>query len=160
MGIEEAKREIASTLGIDPYTRDSALQIELNKHAWVLFSKGLKFGGGKADEDSAKGAESAAANGAELAPLGAVQEAPDKDVAVDRLAEDSAEDLQRWNRLELAVMGVPEELREEFLENDSYSPKHRTVLVGALAELEGTEGRVTFIEAAVAAKNGEEADAF
>ena len=163
LGIEEAKREIANTLGIDPYTRDPALQAELNKHAWVLFAKGLKFRGSEAGEDDENAADSETTEGAKTAadvPIGSMQDAADKDLAGDRLADDSAEDLQRWNRLELAVMGVPEELREEFLENDSYSPKHRTVLVGALAELEGTEGRATFIEAAVAARSGEEADAF
>ena len=164
LGIEEAKREIADALGIDPYTRDPALQAELNRHAWVLFAEGLAFhvDAAEADEASAQAAAETLerAKSAEEVPIGALPDVAERDPASERLAAASAEDLQRWNRLELAVMGVPEELREEFLENDAYSPSHRTVLVGALAELEGTRDRSTFIEAAVAVQSEEEADTF
>ena len=120
------------------------MQAELNRHAWVLFAKGLSFDAGDAEEDESGDVTEAEVDPPELAPIGTTPEKSNTDIASERLANDSAEDLQRWNQLELAVMGVPEELREEFLSNESYSPKHRTVLVGALAGLEGTEGSSNF----------------
>ncbi len=57
-------------------------------------------------------------------------------------------------------MGVPEELREAFIRNPSYSTSQETVLVEALAALEGTDERAAFIEAAVEADSEDEARAY
>jgi hypothetical protein len=72
----------------------------------------------------------------------------------------SDEDKERLNRIELAVMGVPEGLREEFIAHPSYTPRHRTILVESLAALEGTRDRATFIEAAMGAREETDAQAF
>jgi len=57
-------------------------------------------------------------------------------------------------------MGVPEPLREEFLDNPAFSPSESTVLVESLAALEGTEDRAAFIEAAVEAQSEHEAHSY
>ena len=65
----------------------------------------------------------------------------------------SPEDLRRLNRIELAVMGIPEPLSDELIGHPWYSPRHATALVEALAALDLTQNRSAFIEAAVSAKS-------
>jgi hypothetical protein len=72
----------------------------------------------------------------------------------------SDDDKERLNRIELAVMGVPEELREDFIAHPSYTAQHRTILVESLAALEGTKDRATFIEAAMRAEEETDAQSF
>ena len=72
----------------------------------------------------------------------------------------SPEDLGRLNRIELAAMGVTEDLREEFLRHPSYSPSEGTQLVDALSSLEGIHDRAAFIQAAVGATSSDEAQRF
>jgi hypothetical protein len=76
------------------------------------------------------------------------------------LDEYSDEDKERLNRIELAVMGVPEALREKFIANPAYTSQHRTILVESLAAMEGTRDRATFIAAAMGADEETEAQAF
>jgi hypothetical protein len=130
-----ARRDLAHGLGVDPYGDNAPLQQALDRHAWVM-----------------------AAGGAPSPDLpGFAGAAFDSARADDLIRDYSAEDLERLNRIELAAMGVPEPLREEFIANPAYSPSHETVLVDALAALEGTEGREAFIEAAAQAQSGEQA---
>ncbi|HEY5656799.1 MAG TPA: hypothetical protein VIY27_03330, partial [Myxococcota bacterium] len=56
--------------------------------------------------------------------------------------------------------GVPEDLREAFIQNPSYSTSQETVLVEALAALEGTDERTAFIEAAAEADSEDEAHTY
>jgi hypothetical protein len=131
-----SKRKLAHVLGVDPYSSNAALQRALDQYAWVVLAGGAPL-------------PSPAVHGSEAAPANA---------RLDGMLRDySAEDLEKFNRIELAVMGVPEALREAFIRNPSYSASQETVLVEALAALEGTEERAAFIEAAVAAESEDEA---
>jgi hypothetical protein len=76
------------------------------------------------------------------------------------LDEYSDDDKERLNRIELAVMGVPEELREDFIAHPSYTAQHRTILVESLAAMEGTQDRATFIAAAMGAEEETDAQSF
>jgi len=134
-GFETTRRSLAHDLGVDPYSDNEPLQRALDRHAWAM---------------SAGGAPAPA-------PLAPGDAALYGERADEMLRDYSAEDLERINRIELAVMGVPEPLREAFIANPSFSPSRETVLVDALAALEGTEDRATFIEAAAQARTGEEA---
>ena len=58
------------------------------------------------------------------------------------LLDNSPEDLRRINRDLLKQMGVKEYIIKEFLHNSSaYSPRHETILVHALAEMQGVKNR-------------------
>jgi hypothetical protein len=137
-GFEARKRELAASLGVDPYTTNPELQKALDRHAWVSFRSG------------------------DPAPIAAPAEgASAEHAAVEkRLRDFSSDDLERVNRLELMAMGIPEELREQFIANPAYSHRVETVLVESLAALEGTEDRVAFIEAAVRAASEDEAQSY
>jgi hypothetical protein len=140
-GFESRKRALAASLGVDPYTTNPQLQKALDRHAWVSYRSG-------APPPAAAQTDDAAPN-------------PEERAAIDeRLRHFSSDDLERMNRLELMAMGVPEELREQFIANPSYSHKVETVLVESLAALEGTEDRVAFIEAAVKAASADEAQSY
>jgi hypothetical protein len=81
--------------------------------------------------------------------------------ADDRLREAlrqySPEDLDRLNRIELAVMGVPKPLCDEFIHHPWYSPGHETTLVGSLSALDLAEDRRAFIEVAITADSEDDA---
>lgn len=133
------KRKLAHILGVDPYSSNGVLQSALDRHAWVVLAGGAPLPSPAAVEGGA-------------APA---------DARLDGMLRDySAEDLEKFNRIELAVMGVPEELREAFIRNPAYSTSQETVLVDALAALEGTDERAAFIEAAVEADSEDAARAY
>lgn len=140
--LDSMKRAVAHDLGIDPYTQNEELQSELQQHAWAAYA-------GKAPPPRAAGEESQAAGGF------SEPERPD-----ELLRDYSAEDLRRLHRIELAVMGVDEDLREEFLENPHYTSRHGARLLDSLSSLEDTSDRSAFIAEAARASSQEEARAF
>lgn len=137
--LEAMKRAVAHELSIDPYSDNEALQQELQSHVWAAWNGGLNSPFVPAEEPT--------------------EDAPSE--RASGLVRDYApEDLERLNRLELAAMGVDEEIRERFLEHSSYTPGEAARLVDALSELESTEDREAFIEAAAAAPSAQEARRF
>src|SRR5262249_31991242 len=72
--------------------------------------------------------------------------------------DNSSEDLRRFNRQQLAKMGLDGNEIDLFLRNPWYSPRHRTVLVEELARMEKTKNRKKFITLATTAES--EQDAF
>jgi len=144
IGFERKKRQIAGELGVDPYTSNKALQRKLNQFAWAAYAGGLPsmfVPFQKTGEDDAE----------EPAP------ATEEDRLQRILKRYSPEDLDRLNRIELAVMGTPRPLGDEFIHHPWYSPRHETALVENLAALDLTENRAAFIEAAVTAQSEEDA---
>ena len=94
IGFESKKRVIAHRLGVDPYSSNKELQKRLNRFAWVSFVGGLPsmfvpFTGDEQPRD-------------ETAP------AAPSDRMSEILLDYSPEDLRRLNRIEMAVMGIPE----------------------------------------------------
>jgi hypothetical protein len=73
------------------------------------------------------------------------------------LRDYAPEDLRRLNRIELAVMGIPEETGQAFTSHPWYSPRHQSVLVAQLAALDLVANRAAFIEAALRATSEEDA---
>jgi hypothetical protein len=141
LDLDALQRRIAAELGIDPYTPNEALRAELARHAWVAAAGGMT-------SMQLPAAEPVAA------------EAPGNGRVGELLRNWSADDLEALNRIELAAMGVPEPLREAFLENPAYSPSTGTVLVEALSAMEGTDDREAFIAAAAGASSADDALAF
>jgi hypothetical protein len=73
------------------------------------------------------------------------------------LRQYSPREIERLNRIELRVMGVPKPLTDEFIRNPWYSPRYATMLVADLAALGKARKRETFIEIAAAAGSEEDA---
>ncbi len=141
IGFEAKKRQIANEFGVDPYSSNKALQTQLNRFAWAAYLGGLPYLFVPFVDDSD------------------FQEASAE--PADRLTEAllvySPEDLRRLNRIELAVMGIPEPLSDELIGHRWYSPRHATMLVEALAALDLAQNRSAFIEAAVNAQSEDDA---
>jgi len=141
-GFEERKRELAHHLGVDPYSSNPALQEQLNRFAWVSYVGGF---------------------GAMLIPFTEnsrpTEEPPPQDSAraEEILREYAPEDLRRLNRIELAVMGIPEERSQAFIAHPWYSPRQQSLLVAHLAALDLVEGRAALIDAAARATCEEDA---
>jgi hypothetical protein len=147
IGFEAKKRQIAAELGVDPYSSNRVLQRELNRFAWAAYAGGLPsmfvpFTDVPSSDDDAPPAASA------------------EDRLQEILRQYSPEDLDRLNRIELAVMGVPKPLSEEFIHHPWYSPRYETTLVGNLSELDLAEDRRAFIEAALTADSEDDAHFF
>jgi hypothetical protein len=141
-GFEERKRELAHRLGIDPYSSNPVLQKQLNRFAWVSYVGGF---------------------GAMLVPfagdpLPAEEQPPKASARAEEILRDYApEDLRRLNRIELAVMGIPEETSRAFIAHPWYSPRHQSLLVAQLAPLDLVENRAVLIDAAVRATSEDDA---
>jgi len=142
IGFEDKKRQIAGELGVDPYSSNKVLQRSLNRFAWAAYAGGLP---------------------SMFVPFTDVgdeeTEGPSAETETDRLdrilQRYTPEDLGRLNRLELAVMGSPATLTEEFIHHPWYSPRHETAVVGNLAALDLAENRAAFIETAITAESEE-----
>jgi hypothetical protein len=139
LDFEVRKRRLARRLGVDPFSDERAVQRALNGAGWVISA------GGYALERVPALLETS------VAPV------PEDLLPAERLAElyafDSPEDLRRHNRIELAVMGVPSETIEAFLEHPAYSPRTQTGVVEALLALEPAKDRGAYLDAALQARN-------
>jgi hypothetical protein len=132
---ERAKREVARRLAISPYSLEPRLQRPLNRVAWACAAGGLR-------------PESVPS----LAPA-SVAPTPEDILPPSRLAglvgHDSPEDLRRRNRIELALMGVPEDSIQALLAHPAWSPRQQTALVESLGALDGARERGIYVEAAL-----------
>jgi hypothetical protein len=141
-GFEESKRQLAHRLGVDPYSSNPVLQEQLNRFAWVSYVGGFGAmlvpftGNSRPTEDPA---QQASARAEEI------------------LRDYAPEDLRRLNRIELAVMGIPEERSQAFITHPWYSPRQQSLLVAHLAALDLVEGRAALIDAAARATSEEDA---
>jgi hypothetical protein len=144
IGFEAKKRQITGELGVDPYSSNRLLQKELNRFAWAAYAGGLP---------------------SMFVPFSEVRSAEEDDpeaaISESRLQkilrEYSPEDLDRLNRIELAVMGVPKPLSEKFIEHPWYSPRYETTLVEHLSALDLAQDRRAFIEIALTADSESDA---
>ena len=146
IGFEAKKRKIAGELGVDPYSSNKTLQKELNRFAWAAYAGGLPSMFVPFTKRPP-----AAADPAGLSADDRLREA---------LRQYSPEDLDRLNRIELAVMGVPKPLCDEFIHHPWYSPGHETTLVGSLSALDLAEDRRAFIEVAITADSEDDARSY
>ena len=136
---ERARRRLAAHLGVDEHARNPALQRELNRVALALFAGGFPLSRVPRPEGAPAPSHLPYAKAdARLASL---------------LAEDTAEDLRRVGRIELAVLGVPPEQSARALEHAWLTPRHLTILVASLVAMEGAANRRALVEAAVNARS-------
>ena len=147
IGFSRVKRQYAHKMGVDVYSSNEVLQKELNSVSWAGFAGG-------AGVSLATLAVKAASKAAYISIRGT------KFVyGMNKILMDYApEDLRRLNREKLQQIGVEESVIEEFLRNPNFSPRHETILVHALAKMDGVRNRDQFIKQALFAES--ELDAF
>ncbi|WP_038168263.1 hypothetical protein [Verrucomicrobium sp. BvORR106] len=144
IGFSKAKRDLASRLGVDPYSANPVFQKALNGVAWASYGGNMTLT-------------------AALAPVGggagtAITTVQVSDTAINAIRDSSPNDLRRAHAETLARIGIPDALATAFLNNPSYSPTRQAELVLALQQLNGVAGRDGFLDAATTADD--EANAF
>jgi hypothetical protein len=136
---DDAKRALAARLGVDPYAESPLLQRELNRVAVAVVAGGFPL------ERVAPGASG---------EKGVERPFTDEDMRLAILLEnDAPEDLERWNRIELAALGVDPKLAERVLEQPWLTSRHRTILISSLAALEGVANGTALVEATLGARS-------
>lgn len=143
IGFSMVKRKIADKLGVDAYSSNPVLQQTLNRLSWAGYAgdTGLRL-----------------LTIPVAGPAGAVLTGTTMSTAVRDLLRDYApEDLRRLNRDKLEDMEIDESVIEDFLSHPWYSPRHETVIVQALSEMQSVSHRGRFLEAAMSAQFEEDA---
>ncbi len=146
-GFSRVKRQYAHKFGVDVYSSNKVLQKELNSVSWAGFAGGA---------------------GVSLAmfPIKSASKVAYISIKATKFAygmnmillDNAPEDLRRINREKLKQIGIEDSVIEEFLLHPKYSPRHKTFIVHALAEMEGVKNRDQFIKQALFAES--ELDAF
>jgi len=141
IGFTDAKRKVAVSLGVGPYSTNPVLQKELDGIAWASFAGGLTFQ-----------IATMPIGGPALTVVGVTS------TFQDVLRDKSPTDLKIMNRKILLGMGASAADAEAFLNNSAFSPSEQTAFVLNLKSLEGVANRGAFV--GLAAKvSSDEADA-
>ena len=131
IGFSDAKRKVAISLDIDPYSTNTVLQHELDGIAWASFAGGMSV---------------------QLAtmPMGgpALTVVDVTSSLNDVLKEKSPTDLKMMNRKTLRAIGAVEKDTERFLNNSAFSPSQQTAFVLNLKALNGVANRGAFVRTA------------
>jgi hypothetical protein len=144
IGFTAAKRKVALSLGVDPYSSNDALQRELDGITWASFAGGLTF---KAATMPIGGGAGTALTMTGLS-----------NTFESALQDKSPADLKIMNRKLLLEMGTSAADADALLKSTAFSPSEETAFVLNLKSMDGVIGRGAFV--AVAAKNSSaEADA-
>lgn len=144
VGFTKAKRKIAISMGIDPYSTNQVLQKALDDVAWASWAGGFVF---------------SAATLPIGGPAGAALTATGVSSSIgEMLSEKSPAELNAMNRASMRSMGASAGDAQRFLDNKAFSPTQQTVFVHNLRSLEGLADRGAFIRVA-AERSSSEADA-
>ncbi len=143
LGFSTVKRQVADHFGVDVYSSNRLLQEKLNSLSWAGYAG-----------DAAIRLATMPIGG----PAGAVLTGTSFSTTVGELLRDHApEELRRLNREKLEIMKIDDSRIEAFLKHPWYSPRHETVLVQALFEMNTVNNRKAFFEVATSAEFEEEA---
>ena len=132
IGLENRKREYAADFGVDVYSSNEAMQAQLDRIAAAGYFGGMS---------------TSLAVGAVAGPILTVTGGVD--LMGDVFRSTSATDLRLMNREKLASMGVSPDVIDLFIGDRVFSPRHQTLLVAALAQMDGVDGRAHFVKFAV-----------
>ena len=134
LGLSKAKREIAISMGIDPYTTNAVLQKQLEEIARAAWAGGFIF---KAVTFPISG------------PVGMALTATSVTSSAERLLKEKTPgDLKAINRRALIAMGASQANADRILSNGAFSPTHATTFVLNLQSLDHVENRAAFIRSA------------
>ena len=143
VGYGRDKRTIAAAVGVNVYSSNAVLQEHLDDMAAA----------GYADNgDSPQAVTPMSEPGDLTGPTASFSQAMN-----EILLDHAPEDLQQINREILRHIGVRQEVRETFLTHPWYSPRHQTILVHALDEMNDVHDRRLILHLAIQAKSEEEA---
>lgn len=143
LGFSTVKRQVADHFGVDVYSSNRILQEKLNSLSWAGYAG-----------DAAVRLATLPIGG----PAGAVLAGTSFSTAISELLRDhTPEELRLLNRDKLEIMGLDDSLIEAFLRHPWYSPRHKTVLIQALFEMNIVKNRKTFFQVAKSARFEEEA---
>jgi hypothetical protein len=134
IGFADAKRKVAISLGVDPYSTNTVLQHELDEIAWASFAGGAAFT-----------LATLPVSGAAGTALTVTEVSGDFN---DILKEKSPTDLRMMNRRTLLDMGATEKETEKFLNNNAFSPSAETAFVLNLRSMKGVANRRAFVRLA------------
>lgn len=134
IGFSDAKRKVAISLGVDPYSTNAVLQQELDGIAWASFAGGATFT-----------LATLPVSGAAGTALTMTEVSGDFN---DMLKEKSPTDLRIINRKALVDLGATEREANKFLDNNSFSPSAQTAFVLNLRSMKGVANRRAFVRLA------------
>ncbi len=121
LGVDEEKRKLAARLGVDVYSRNQALQEELDRVASAAAGGGLAFDIGTLPVGAAAGIG--------LTVIGIEQ-------TVDSLISDWPPDsLRKWNEQNLLKLGANRNLIVQFLNHPWYSLRQTTIITASLNKI-------------------------
>lgn len=134
IGFSDAKRKVAASLGVDPYSGNAVLQRELDGISWASFAGGATFSLATIPIGGPAATALTVTNvSGDLARL---------------VTEKNPTDLRMINRKALLAMGASEADAERFLNNNSFSPTAQTAFVLNLKSLDGVANREAFVRLA------------
>lgn len=143
LGFSTVKRQVANHFGVDVYSSNRVLREKLTSLSWAGYAG-----------DAAVRLATLPIGG----PAGAVLTGTSFSTTVSELLRDhTPEELRHLNREKLEIMKLDDSLIEAFLQHPWYSPRHETVLVQALFEMNIVQNRKTFFKVATSARFEEEA---
>ncbi len=131
IGLASKKREYAADFGVDVYSTNAAMQAQLDRIARAGYFGGLGTG---------------LTIGALTGPVLAVTRGTD--LMNDVFRSTSPADLRKINRSKLEQMSIAPDAIDAFISNGALSPRHQTIMVAALGELDGVDGREGFLRLA------------
>jgi hypothetical protein len=134
IGFSDAKRKVAISLGVDPYSTNTVLQHELDGIAWASFAGGAAFT-----------LATLPVSGAAGTALTVTEVSGNFN---DILKEKSPTDLRIMNRSALLDLGATEKEAEKFLNNNAFSPSAQTAFVLNLRSMKGVANRRAFVRLA------------
>lgn len=142
LGFEQGRRQLAKSLGVDPYTTNPVLSQKLTDIAWVFFSGRL------------------AVNTLTTVLVPASLAISGTSITRDLVYDTPSADLIVKNKQRLLALGATEAQAQALLNNRWYSLTVLTSLVTELERLSGVGGRPDLISLAAIAGNEEEARFF
>lgn len=137
IGFSKVKRDYAYEFNVDVYSRNEALQEQLNDMAWAGYAGGLSMS-------------------AALMPVGggvglAITLSRTSRLFNEIFRNTSPTELRRMNHKKLLAMGASEDVADLFVNNSIFTPREQTLLVGALDEMKKTKNRAAFAKFSAAA---------
>lgn len=133
-GFSKAKRGVAISLGVDPYSSNETLQRELNGITWATFAGKMTFSVATLPIGGAAGAALTGAN-----VTGNLNKA---------LIDQDPADLRLRNLKSMLAMGCDRDVANRFNNSTVYSPSMQTAIVMDLETLDGVANRAAFFDLA------------
>lgn len=135
-GVSGAERRWHEKMGTDPYTTNQVLRKRIKALSQV---------------------DAAASTGMRFVPIPRIPGASELRALNQIVWSVDPRELREQNIKRLVEAGVEEELIEQFINNPWYSPSAQTVVLTALLDMKGVEGRRALLEIAAGAESAEEA---